>query len=460
VGGGVRFGSLFAGIGGFDVGFERAGMQCAYQVEQDRHCQAVQRYHWPNVVRLDDVRAVTASSVAPVDLICGGFPCQDLSVAGRRRGLDGDRSGLFWEFARILGECRPGWVVIENVPGLLSSNDGRDMGTVLGTLAELGYWWAYRVLDAQYFGLAQRRKRVFIVGRLGGPGAEQVLFEPSSLSGHPAPSREAGEEATRTLTSGSGGGRYDRPANDGGAHADRRRALTPARSGTGRGTPLVAASLNAHGQRIDGESETFVSVAFQHNQDLNEHVDISPSVTSSHGGTPAIAFAQNSRSEVRLEGGDGQRTGASSTGGGKPGQGMPMVFTERTRAEGRTLETSEEVAYALTNPGSGGRTHSRSLYDGQGVRRLTPTECERLQGFPDDHTRYGVKPNGEQYELADSPRYRQLGNAVAVPVAEWIGRRLMAVLALGCSAGLTDAGKFGESNYQLSQQGAEGLEAP
>ena len=387
-------------------------------------------------------------------------------MAGRRRGLAGERSGLFWEFTRILGECRPEWVVIENVPGLLSSNDGRDMGTVLWALGQLGYWWSYRVLDAQYFGLAQRRKRVFIVGRLGGPGAEQVLFESSSLSWNPAPSRDAGEGTARTLTSGSGGGRYDRqPMIDTlVAHTLNTQCGGATEDGTGRGSPLVAAqpqtfdwqvggtsrsyihdtpgrsralsanktlavvaaSLNAHGQRIDGESETFVPVAFQHNQDVTEHVDISPSVTSSHGGMPAVAFAQNSRDEVRLEGGDGQSTGALSAGGGKDGQGMPMVFTERTRAEGRTLETSEEVAYALTNPGSGGPTHSRSLYDGQGVRRLTPRECERLQGFPDDHTRYGVKPDGEQYELADSPRYRQLGNAVAVPVAGWIGIRLEA----------------------------------
>ena len=162
----MTFGSLFSGIGGFDLGLARAGMECAWQVEIDEQCGAVLEHHWAGVTRHGDITEVRGSELGGVDLVCGGFPCQDLSVAGRRAGLAGERSGLFHEFMRIVDEVSPRWVLLENVPGLLSSNGGQDMLTVVRTLGELGYWWSYRILDAQYFGLAQRRKRVFIVGCL------------------------------------------------------------------------------------------------------------------------------------------------------------------------------------------------------------------------------------------------------------------------------------------------------
>ncbi len=204
------FGSLFAGIGGFDEGLRRAGWQEAWQVEIDGACARVLENHFPGVERHQDVAQVGAHNLQPVDLVCGGFPCQDLSVAGRRKGLAGERSGLWFEFHRILAEIAPRWVLIENVPGLLSSNGGGDMAVVLSGLGELGYGWAYRVLDAQFFGVAQRRRRVFIVGCLGNPvGAVQVLFEPESCAGNPPPSRETqegasslfGDSATRPLRS-------------------------------------------------------------------------------------------------------------------------------------------------------------------------------------------------------------------------------------------------------------------
>ena len=160
----LTYGSLFSGIGGIDLGLDRSGWECKWQCEIEPFCVKVLDKHWPQVKKYHDIREVKPSELEPVDLICGGFPCQDLSVAGRRAGLAGKRSGLFYEFMRIADECAPTWVLIENVPGLLSSNGGRDMGAVLGTLGELGYGWAYRVLDAQYLGVAQRRRRVFIVG--------------------------------------------------------------------------------------------------------------------------------------------------------------------------------------------------------------------------------------------------------------------------------------------------------
>ena len=301
----MRVGSLFAGIGGFDEGFRRAGMTTVWMVEIDPWCRRVLARHFPEAQLFEDVRAVGRDELEPVDLICGGFPCQDLSVAGRRAGLAGERSGLFFEFARILDELRPRWVVIENVPGLLSSNRGKDMGTVLWTLGELGYGWAYRVLDAQYFGVAQRRRRVFIVGCLGdAASAVQVLFEPESCERDTPPRRTAGR---------------------------------------------VAAALPASGA---GTSRT-----------------------------------GNERTEVSF-----------------------LVAP--------TLSTKNEVASSSTQRQ---RWMEQSAAMFGAVRRLTPRECERLQGFPDDWTLI----DGDK--TPDAPRYRALGNAVAVPVAEWVGRRIMLV---------------------------------
>src|SRR5215831_15701165 len=191
----MRAVSLFSGVGGFELGFDRAGIETVLQVEQDPVCLSVLARHWPETERRDDVRQVDARAFGgrgrdvaravhrsdaeslrpqwrdevdgPVDLVYGGFPCQDVSVAGQRAGLSGQRSSLWFEFERILSELRPRWTVIENVPGLLSSNAGRDFARILMGLGELGYGWAYRVLDARWFGVPQRRRRVFVVGCLG-----------------------------------------------------------------------------------------------------------------------------------------------------------------------------------------------------------------------------------------------------------------------------------------------------
>lgn len=287
---------------------------------------------WPGVPIYDDVRAVGVEPAAGTpddgrgasgdgagwlhsgavpDLLCGGFPCQDLSVAGKRAGLAGDRSGLFFEFARIIDLVRPRWVLLENVPGLLSSQGGRDFGTVLGTLADLGYGLGWRVLDSRFFGVPQRRRRVFIVGARadGDPAtaarrAGEVLAVGSRCPGHPPTGSQTGEDVTAaspisTLTSHKAGGwRVGADEAAGG------QLVAP-----------VSYALNAkRGNRDDGESETFI---------------------------PATS----------------------------------------------------------------------------GVRRLTPVECERLQGLPDNWTRLDDK-------TPDSRRYSALGDAVTANVAEWIGGRL------------------------------------
>jgi DNA (cytosine-5)-methyltransferase 1 len=184
--------SLFAGVGGFDLALETAGVPVVASCEIDKHARAVLAKQFPNSTLINDVKDVTGDQLRELGfngsegIIVGGFPCQDLSVAGKRAGLAGSRSGLFWEICRILDETKAKWFILENVPGLLSSNDGRDMGTVIGALVERGYGVAYRILDAQHFGVAQRRRRVFIVGCLGNDGSapSEVLALIEGMRGH------------------------------------------------------------------------------------------------------------------------------------------------------------------------------------------------------------------------------------------------------------------------------------
>lgn len=171
--------SFFSGIGGIDLGLERAGMNVKFQCEILSFGQSVLKKHWPNIQLEKDITKVTGNDIPDVDVFAGGFPCQDLSLAnqGKRKGLEGSRSGLFYKYAELIKEKRPRWVFIENVPGLLNSAQGGDFKIVLSTLDELGYCVAWRVLDAKFFGTPQRRRRTYIVASLGTTGAIEVLFE-------------------------------------------------------------------------------------------------------------------------------------------------------------------------------------------------------------------------------------------------------------------------------------------
>ena len=183
--------SLFAGIGGFDLAMQRQGVKVVASVEIDKNCNKVLAQHFPNTKQFNDITEVKGSDLIEAGftpdrgIITGGFPCQDLSVAGKRAGLAGARSGLFWEAARIVEETQSNWFIIENVPGLLTSNSGADFGVVIGTMADLGYGVAWRVLDAQYFGVPQRRRRVFIVGKRdpNSTSAGEVLFKSQGSRG-------------------------------------------------------------------------------------------------------------------------------------------------------------------------------------------------------------------------------------------------------------------------------------
>lgn len=195
---------LFAGIGGFSCGFERAGVRTVAAVEIDAAARSVLAKNYPNVALFDDVTKVGGDELRAVGfvpergIITGGWPCQDISVAGRGKGLAGERSGLFSEVVRLLEELHPRWFVLENVPRLLSINGGRDMGAVVGSLAECGYGIAWRVLDASGFGVPQRRRRIFLVGHFGGDGrsSAQVLFESESLRRDSTQGNKSGQDVT------------------------------------------------------------------------------------------------------------------------------------------------------------------------------------------------------------------------------------------------------------------------
>jgi DNA (cytosine-5)-methyltransferase 1 len=176
----IKVASFFAGIGGFDLGFERAGMEVVFQCEINKFGQKILKKHWSDVPLVSDIKEVTTTNIPKeTELWCGGFPCQDLSSAnqGKRKGLNGERSGLFYEFTRLVKERKPRWIVLENVPGLLNSHEGEDFRCVLEELDELGYGVSWRVLDAKYFGTPQRRRRVYIVGSYRSIRSARVLFE-------------------------------------------------------------------------------------------------------------------------------------------------------------------------------------------------------------------------------------------------------------------------------------------
>lgn len=328
----LTFGSLFSGIGGFDLGFERAGMKCVWQCEIDKFANHVLDRRWKEVKRFQDVREVGKDSAEQVDVIIGGFPCQDVSVAGRRAGFNGERSGLWFEFARVIGELKPRWVVIENVPGLLSSNHGRDFETVLSALVEFGYGVSWRILDAQFFGVPQRRRRVFIVGSLGDGRAAEVLFE----------------------------------------HFGLRRDIAPGgKEGSGYSGAVANCITTREGQRLNETIETLIPVMVENGYKQIFDFGKTPTMKADK---PPIVWQFN-HGEIRLQKRGTMPTLTANQGTG--GNNMPFV----------------------------------------GVRRLTPVECCRLQGFPDDWND----------NVSDTQRYKQTGNAVCVNVAEWIGRRIVEI---------------------------------
>jgi DNA (cytosine-5)-methyltransferase 1 len=408
----MRYLSVCSGIEAATCAWHPLGWQPFAFSEIDRFPAEVLAHHYPTVPNLGDMTKFKDWPDATVDLLVGGTPCQSFSVAGLRKGLADPRGNLMLTYLAIAERYAPRWLVWENVPGVLSSNQGRDFGTLLGGLAELGYGFAYRVLDAQYIrvesharAVPQRRRRVFVVGRLGDwRRAAAVLFERESLLGHPAPRRQARQGVAPTLsarTRGGGGLGTDFDC-DGGLIPEVGRALTTSNqridAETETETLLVAHSLRAEGfdasEDGTGRGTPLVPVPFDTTQ-ITSATNYSnpragdpchPLAAGAHA--PAIAYA--------IQAGATRENPAS----GPDGVGVQAHIAY-------TLEARSEVQAVA---------HSA-------VRRLTPRECERLQGFPDDYTE--ILRSGKT--AADGPRYKALGNSMAVNVMRWLGERVASV---------------------------------
>ena len=488
----MKYGSVCSGIEAASVAWHPLGWRASFLSEIEAFPRAVLSHHYPEVPLHGDFTTIRKDQYEPIDLLVGGTPCQSFSIAGLRGGLDDDRGNLALEYLRLADRLRPRWLVWENVPGVLSSAGGRDFGAILGGMVELGYGLAYRVLDAQYvrvdgFGRAvpQRRRRVFVVGHLGDwRRAAAVLFERESLSGNTAPRRETGERVAPTISA--------RPTGGGGLGTDfdLDGGLLPQVCGTlnhsggnavpgncaqdwnaGMLLPEVAWCLqerDAKGADSDTKEGHLIPVAHSLRAD-----GFDASEDGTGRGTPIVPVAcsimpMNSGKDYKARPVDvAQPVMAGGPVGGNQGGdyvAQPVAFdmaqitskANRTRVEAglpaSTLNAAGQmhVAHPVAiqeratcenlNAGPGGfgirtdgaaytleaRTIPQTVQYGWRVRRLTPTECERLQGFPDGYTDISYRgKNG----APDGPRYKALGNSMAVNAMRWIGRRIEMVEA-------------------------------
>ena len=467
----MRYGSVCSGIEAATVAWHPLGWQPAFFSEIEPAPRSVLAHHYPDVPCHGDFTTIGANQYGSIDLLVGGTPCQSFSVAGLRGGLDDDRGNLALEFLRLAQRTRPKWLVWENVPGVLSSNGGRDFGSILGGLVECGYGFAYRVLDAQYFGVAQRRRRVFVVGCLGdSASAAAVLFERHSLQGNFAPRREKGKEIAATIAA-----RFGRSRNN---HEELAPTLL-ARNGASGGFDLereaaiiddwpaeIAPTLNAafgdkqglENQHINGGAGLFVPeitgplTAGMHKGPRGTeavesgHVVACEAQTTTHAfkvrggcdgggkgylGSDELAFTISTHQDQQIfqatKSNEDLICFEANMSFQAPAVGdLHPTITRRTHAAIAFQSTADclTAAYGTKWNGNASATNG-SLFAQQrsSVRRLTPRECERLQGFPDDYT---LVPHRNK-PMSDGPRYKALGNSMAVPVMHWIGKRIQMV---------------------------------
>ena len=431
----LTYGSLFAGVGGFDLGFDSAGWDCKFQVDWDKHCQSVLKKHWPDVPKFEDVRDVNGADLPPVDLISFGSPCQDLSVAGKRSGLEGNRSGLFFEAIRIIKEMRnatnnqyPKWAIWENVPGALTSNNGKDFGEVLDQMANIGALGIeWNILDAQWFGVPQRRRRVFVIASWDSSALERsngkILSVPEDSRGDIKKSRKERKQASRAVETSvsepiwygkTGFSKYEQggvslSASDH-KRPDMNFILEPyvkvvrsgARDAEGNlpaevwRNEMVSPTLNAFDNTGESRS-TVIIVDGTRVDDVRIYDD---------GIVPTLKHRMG-------------------TGGGQvpligeqvaiPIQGTIIGRADTSGPQGKGFGDVGDPSYTLDTISQHGVCTPELV-----LRRLTPLECERLMGFPDDHTKY----TSDDKIVADTNRYKMCGNAIASPVAEWIGKEI------------------------------------
>jgi DNA (cytosine-5)-methyltransferase 1 len=397
--------SLFSGAGGFDVGLEAAGMQTVFQCEYDKHCLSVLERHWPDVPRWGDVSTLTGAYIlehAPViDVVAWGSPCQDLSVAGKRGGLEGKQSNLFHEGIRIIKELReltngqyPRISIWENVVGAITSNNGNDFGVILDEMAKAGALvqeWA--VLDAQYFGIPQRRRRIFVLTAFDSAIANNcpnpILPVAQSVRGNTSTRKQKGQRTTST-TNGSIASNsseqqpilIDRAAFNQGVNALYEPYISDDPIGpslVARGPHAIAVEVYVKSRRAQSTTDHETWIQGKVTPTLNSF-DVGEIRATTAIIEPMFAFDTQFGSNANV--------------------------TENVSPTLKSSQQSPSVAY----------TDEQMV-----IRRLTPLECERLMGWPDDHTRW--KADGT--EQSDTTRYKQIGNGVASPVAQWIAEQII-----------------------------------
>ncbi len=502
--------SLFSGVGGFDMGLENAGMETVFQCEWDKHANSILHKHWPEVPKWDDVSTLTGKHIlahAPViDVVAWGSPCQDLSVAGKRAGLEGGRSGLFHEGIRIIKELQeesngqyPRISIWENVVGALNSNRGADFGIILDEMAEAGALAVeWSVLDAQYFGIPQRRRRVFVIAifdpLLANRCPSPLLPVAESLPGHLAKSKPKRKStASEIATSVGTDGQWAAGTTPDG---DILRTSVTSKWHKGSGGPSGSEYYN---MVVEDQPILIDRAAFNQGENAlyQPHISDDPISPSLVAQGPHAVFVKSSRaqtsedSETWIPGevnptlnsfdvGDSRSTtaiiepvlfensyrdgariasdGVTQTLTSKMGTGggnTPMLafdtqfgsnanVTEDVAPTLKASQQSPSVAYSIREDAKANnfsateldhanslsalrpspQSHHAQMFIAEptmAVRRLTPLECERLMGWPDDHTRY--KADGT--EQADTHRYKQCGNGVASPVAQWIAKHIL-----------------------------------
>ena len=521
----MKYLSLCSGIEAATVAWHPLGWEAVAYSEIERFPSEVLAHHYPNTPNLGDMTKFKEwTNVSNVDVLVGGTPCQSFSVAGLRKGLDDPRGNLMLTYLAIADKYRPKWLVWENVPGVLSSNGGLDFASLLRGMGELGYGFAYRVLDAQYFGVAQRRRRVFVVGYLGDwRRAAAVLFERDSLCGNPAPRREKRESVAVSVGAspsvGSLCARTGQSISVQNAAQGHLMATWPAEIsstldttfGTKQGlenqhvnagcpmfvpAPLFVTSGQANaafsldvGLAINSTHESLYVVqpiplntmAMQGRpgdkdgrmgSGIGQEGDPCPTLTKAHSHAVAqpIAYALDSLASNSMKSAnpasgcnvvdvskalDTSRGLDPSCNQGGMAVAQPIVLmdqggsvmnveydisgTLRRETHGhepvvmQPIATHDVAGTMLSRNTSGGFSnsidHAAAGYmalQAMQVRRLTPVECERLQGFPDNYT--DIKSKGKP--TPDGPRYKALGNSMAVPVMAWIGKRIQEVEAV------------------------------
>lgn len=390
----MKYLSLFSGVGGFEYGIGDRG-ECIGYSEIDKYAKEIYRRHYPNHLDLGDATTIDPDTIPDFDLLVGGFPCQAFSVAGKGRGFCDTRGTLFFEISRILEAKRPRYFLLENVKGLLSNNKGETFQTILGILTDLGYHVEWQVLNSKDFGVPQNRERVFIIGHLGrGSGRKVFPIGETTESTIIIHSRGKHQQDTvhnpkgimSTLAGGTHGSaphltKIIHPTHKlkqvGNVDTKGHNSLW----GRVYDPEGVSANLNAHGGGLGAKTGLYKVPSIKKIGNLNP---------SGKGQNGAVFDSEGLAPTVSTNKGQGSRVA------------VPVLTPDREkkRQNGRRFKTDGEPAFTLTQQDKHG------VYDGFRIRRLTPTECERLQGFPDGWTE----------GISDTQRYKCLGNAVTTNV--------------------------------------------